>query len=198
MNELRKKNLLPHGAEFMIEKWISPYSVEIQLKRDRKSKLGDYRRLRNHNIITINESLDKNLFFLTLTHEIAHLIAFSQFGKKIRPHGIEWKNTFSTLILESIEFYSSDFKNLMMEYSQNPKANLYSFSPLANYYNLSNNQSNITVCELEDQAVFRIGKRVFRKEKKRKIRYLCTDVNSGKKYLINGIAPIDEVIKIEE
>jgi predicted SprT family Zn-dependent metalloprotease len=45
----------------------------------------------NSHQITINGTLEPQLFFFVLTHELAHLIAFEKYGRRISPHGQEWK-----------------------------------------------------------------------------------------------------------
>ena len=42
------------------------------------------------------------------THELAHLLAFEKYGRKISPHGEEWKSTFREMLIESIEIYKED------------------------------------------------------------------------------------------
>jgi len=37
----------------------------------------------------------KYRFFNSLVHEIAHLVAFEENGRKIKPHGLEWKRSIS-------------------------------------------------------------------------------------------------------
>jgi predicted SprT family Zn-dependent metalloprotease len=53
---------------------------------------------------------------------LAHLIAFEKFGRRISPHGNEWKMTFK-MLLESLEVYEDDLKPIIIKFSKSPKAN---------------------------------------------------------------------------
>ncbi len=106
------KNTLDH-----LRNWFSDYSIHIKITKNRNSKLGDYRKLRDHSHeITINSTLQPQLFFFVLTHELAHLIAFEKFGRRISPHGKEWKHTFRQMLLESIEVYEEDLNRLSLNF----------------------------------------------------------------------------------
>ena len=95
---------LPQNTLLYLRKWFSDYSIHIKVTRNRNSKLGDYRKLRdNSHEISINSTLAPQLFFFVLTHELAHLIAFEKFGRRIAPHGNEWKHTFREMLLESAD-----------------------------------------------------------------------------------------------
>jgi SprT protein len=97
---------LPQNTLQYLKTWFSDYYIHIKITRNRNSKLGDYRKLPdNSHEITINSTLVPQLFFFVLTHELAHLIAFEKYGRRISPHGNEWKDTFRRMLLESIDEY---------------------------------------------------------------------------------------------
>ena len=92
------ENTLPH-----LKKWFGGHSIHIHITKGRESKLGDYRkRPDGSHMITVNSTLEPQLFFFVLTHEIAHLLAFHNFGYRIAPHGKEWKKVFGDMIMESL------------------------------------------------------------------------------------------------
>jgi hypothetical protein len=67
--------------------------VHLTITRSRKSILGDYRHATgsdNHRI-SVNGSLNKYAFLITLIHEIGHLVTFQQYGSRVNSHGKEWK-----------------------------------------------------------------------------------------------------------
>ena len=72
---------LPSGDyEPLFSKWLEGLNYQIAISRPRKSKLGDFRPPRLGQIarITMNADLGPFQFLTTLTHEIAHLIAWEK------------------------------------------------------------------------------------------------------------------------
>lgn len=186
------KNLeqhIPHQAIFYIEKWLKDYTVVIKITKDRNTKLGDYRNsINNTHQITINNSLHPDLFFFVLTHEIAHLIAFSMYrNKKIAPHGKEWKAIFSNLLQESLLIYPSESWNIISEFSKNPKASFTASSSLVKYFNkktfISETEDGIYIEDLSPGDLFIYKEEKYQLEEKKKKRYLCRNISSGRKYL---------------
>lgn len=175
-----------------IAKWCDGYQVVINVKPPRKRKLGDYRKI-NHHQITVNSDLHPDLFFLTLTHEIAHMYAFAKYGKKIKPHGNEWKFCFGNLIRESIEDYTESIHEILLDFSKNPKANFYSYSPLVKYFHEKSNEKRIFLKELPYGNLFRLEGKIFKKEKKLKIKYICKEISSGRSYTVHGMAPVEVI-----
>ncbi len=194
MFELEAKEFIPAGALQLIESWLPKTGVKIVVKNGRKSKLGDYRRLLNGHQITINGDLNQDFFLFTLTHEIAHLRAFVKYGYKIKPHGKEWKHEFREMLNESISFYSPSFAKEVVRFKKNPKASLFSDHGIAKAYMETKGNGKPVLDDLKEKTIFRIGNRIFKKGEKRKIRYLCADLSNGKKYWVNGLAPVDEIL----
>ena len=86
-------DFLPPGTYKAVSEYLHFYKIHLTITRQRKSILGDYRHQtasRNHRI-SINGNLNSFAFLITLLHEIAHLLAFEEYGKKIASHGKEWK-----------------------------------------------------------------------------------------------------------
>lgn len=130
---------LPQNTLLYLRKWFSDYSIHIKVTRNRNSKLGDYRKLHdNSHEISINSTLAPQLFFFVLTHELAHLIAFEKFGRRIAPHGNEWKHTFKEMLLESADVYDEDLKPIITKFSRSPKANFMASPDLVKYFHIDN------------------------------------------------------------
>ncbi len=184
------ENTLPH-----LKKWFGDHYIHIKITRGRKSKLGDYRKLpdKSHEI-TINSTLQPQLFFFVLTHELAHLIAFENFGGRIFPHGKEWKNTFRMMLLESISVYSEDLKPIILKFSQSPKANFMSSPDLVRYFHIENYEDESSYIEdlsIGDQFIYR--KQTYIIEELRKKNYLCTNLSNGKKYIFKPLARVEKI-----
>lgn len=182
---------LPESALFYIEKWLQPYFCHIRITRKRNSKLGDFRYSidRKHQI-SVNGDLDPQLFFFVLTHEIAHLITFDA-DRRIAPHGIEWKTSYRNLLMESLHLYNEDLQPLIKKFSKTPKANFMAAPDLVKYFHTEED-----VDFVEDLAVgsyFEYQNQAYEIIELRKKRYLCKNLNSGRKYLFRACAQVKKL-----
>jgi phage pi2 protein 07 len=129
------EKFLPDNTLPFLKVWFGNYNCHLKITRNRNSKLGDYRKMPdNSHQITINGTLEPQLFFFVLTHELAHLIAFEKYGRRISPHGQEWKQTFREMLLESLEAYQEDLKLIIKDFSKSPKANFMASPELVKYF----------------------------------------------------------------
>lgn len=182
---------LPLNSLQFVQKWTDNKALQLLVKWERKSILGNYSRKANYHQITINYNLPKELFFLTLTHEIAHMHVREKFGKRAKPHGTEWKKIFAEMIFESIDVYDTKFQPILNNYAQNPKANFFSFSPFVEYFFEDLHPNKLALNSLPKEKNFVYNNRVFKKVEKRKLKYLCQEVKTGKAYLFHPLSPVD-------
>ncbi|MDR2121966.1 MAG: transcription elongation protein SprT [Flavobacteriaceae bacterium] len=178
-----------------VEKWLQPYWFHLIIKNPRGTKLGDYRlpvKGAPHKI-TINAGMPQSLCFLTLTHEIAHLIAFDIYSPQISPHGREWKKVFSEMILTSLDVYEEELKILLKNYARNPKAGFYADKDLSEYFVRRQNPDILLLKDWEYKKLFKVNNKIFYKLERVKTRYICIEQKTGKKYLIRENTPITEV-----
>ncbi len=186
---------LPENTLPFLKTWFGEHYIHIKITKGRNSKLGDYRKMpdKSHQI-TINSTLQPQLFFFVLTHELAHLLAFENFGNRISPHGSEWKNTFRTMLLESISIYSEDLKPIILKFSKAPKANFMSSPDLVKYFHIENYEdetSYIEDLETEDRFIYR--KQTYIIEGKRKKNYICLNLDNGKRYIFKPLARVEKL-----
>ncbi len=116
---------IPQAAVEAAFELIKANNVHLKIVNERVTRHGDYRKMPNgQHQITVNASLNTYRFFITLIHEIAHLVAFQKFGRNIKPHGKEWKFTFQQLMLPFIrpEVFPSQLLPLLALHFKNPKA----------------------------------------------------------------------------
>lgn len=186
---------LPSGALTFIEKWLEDVNVVIQLKNERRTKLGDYRYQRDPQVhqISIGKNLAPEAFFFVLTHEIAHLKVHKKFGPKAKSHGSEWKFIFGEMLRESVEIYKESQKEII-QHAKKPRASVGADKNLFQKMFLKESQWGNMVENLTENQKFRIGKRVFQRGSKRKIRYICKELKTGRVFLVNGQAIVDEII----
>ena len=186
---------LPENCLPYLKKWFGDYVIHIKITRGRNSKLGDYRKMvdKSHQI-TINSTLQPPLFFFVLTHELAHLLAFENYGHRISPHGEEWKNAFRIMLLESFAVYDEDLKPIILKFSKSPKANFMSSPDLVRYFHIEDYEdesSYIEDLEIRDQFIYR--KQIYIIEEKRKKNYLCIQLDTGKKYIFKPLARVEKI-----
>ncbi|MFC7348581.1 SprT-like domain-containing protein [Chryseobacterium zhengzhouense] len=183
---------LPQNTLSHLKKWFSDYYIHIKVTKNRNSKLGDYRKLRDSSHeITINSTLVPQLFFFVLTHELAHLIAFEKYGRKISPHGNEWKLTFREMLLESLDVYEDDLKPIIIKFSHSPKANFMASPDLVKYFHIENHEDNLQYIEelsKGDQFVYR--NQTYLLEGLIKKNYLCMNLATGRKYSFKPLARV--------
>ncbi|PWK22294.1 SprT-like family protein [Maribacter polysiphoniae] len=191
---------LPERAVAPCLELIKTSGVNLKIVNNRVTRHGDYRRLPNGlHQITINASLNKYRFLITLVHEIAHLAAFEQYGRNIKPHGLEWKKTFQYLMLPFIrpEVFPSKLLPVLARHFKNPKASSDTDAILSLALKQYDPQhpNKTYVFELPLGSIFRIyNGKLFKKGNKRVKRYECVEVATGKVYLFQPNAEV-ELIK---
>ena len=86
-------NYIPEASTNYLIEILNKENIQILVKKERKTKHGDFRVLKNGKCqITINSNLNPYRFLITLIHEIAHYRVYKIFEKKVKPHGKEWKD----------------------------------------------------------------------------------------------------------
>jgi SprT protein len=195
MSETLSKYLPEHAVEICFE-LIKANQVHLKIVNDRVTRHGDYRRgLSGKHEITVNTSLNKYRFLITLIHEIAHLVAFEKFGRSIKPHGDEWKMTFQRLMVPFIrpEIFPSQLLPLLARHFRNPKASSDTDATLSlalKQFDPENDKNY--VFEIPYGSVFRIHNgKIFKKVALRSKRFECLEINSGRTYLFNPNAEVE-------
>lgn len=191
------KNYLPAFAVVEVAEWIVNYKVKFRITRNRNSKLGDYkydRRTKKHSI-SVNRGLNSYAFLITTVHEFAHLEAFQSHGFRIQPHGIEWKLKMEELMRPFVDQLPDDIRLAASNYLNNPKASSCSDTALNRVLRRYDDKPSKWLEEIPLHTPFQLRGNIYVAENKRRTRYLCKEINSGKKYLIHGQAEVEPVIK---
>lgn len=189
------EKFLPQNTLPYLKKWFGNHVIHIKITRGRNSKLGDYRKMpdQSHQI-TINSTLPPQLFFFVLTHELAHLIAFADNGHRISAHGQEWKNTFRTMLHDSLPIYADDLKLVILNFAKSPKANFMSSPELVKYFHIEDYEDETSYIEdLAPGDLFIYRKDRYQLEEKRKKNYLCTNLANTKKYIFRPLARVEKI-----
>ncbi len=187
---------LPEYAVESCFELIKTYGVNLKVVNQRVTRHGDYRRLPNgSHQITVNVTLNKYRFLITLIHEIAHLLAFEKYGRRIKPHGLEWKQTFQYLMLPFIrpEIFPSKLLPLLARHFKNPKASSSTDANLSIALKEFDVPTDKTyVFEVPFGSTFRLYNGKFFKKGNRKVkRYECVEVATGRVYLFQPNAEVE-------
>lgn len=191
---------LPEGTENVVMSYFEQYKVRFKIVKPRKTKLGDFRVSPDSIIpeITVNGNLNKYSFLITTVHEFAHLKTYLEHKFRVSPHGKEWKDNFIQLMLPIIDLkvLPADITNALIQSFVNVKASSCTdvklHRVLKNYDDFNSNE--ILLEELSKNSTFVLGNQVFQKGNLRRTRYLCEEIGTQKKYLINALA----IVKLAE
>lgn len=187
---------IPSAAVRPTFELIKANNVHLKIVNERVTRHGDYRKLPNgQHQITVNATLNTYRFFITLIHEIAHLLAFEKYGRAIKPHGKEWKLTFQHLMLPFIrpEVFPSKLLPLLALHFKNPKATSDTDARLAlalKEFDPPNDKNYIF--EIPHGGLFRLyNGKIFKRGNKRVKRYECLEVKTGRTYLFQPNAEVE-------
>lgn len=182
-------------------KLLRSESVELKISRPRKTKFGDYRFPKpgsDRHRISVNANLNPYAFLITLIHEMAHLKAFKNFGKGIKPHGAEWQQTFLDLCLN---FFEEDIfpDKLQDKLHRSLHRGAASSCTDLNLYRALKEYDEprdgvVTLEQLPQGTAFQIGSKLFKKGLKSRKRFRCLNLHNGREYMVH---PLAEVIPID-
>jgi len=193
---------LPEGSFEPVVAYIHHYKVHLTVTKKRKSVLGDYRHsgMGSNHRITVNGNLNKYEFLITLLHELAHLLTFELYKNRVEPHGKEWKNSYSKLLVDFVQrkIFPPDIEKALQKSIINPAATANGETELLSVlrkYNPNQKEGHLTIEQLADGAIFQTENgKVFRKNGKRRKRYECVEIKTG---LIYSFSALSEVKVIE-
>ena len=187
---------IPERAVTQAFELIVECNVHLKIVNERVSRHGDYRKMPNgQHQITVNASLNRYRFLITLIHEIAHLIAFEKYGRYIKPHGIEWKRSFQQLMLPYIhpDIFPAKLLPIIANHFKNPRASSDTDEKLSlalKQFDPENDKNYIF--EIPFGSKFRLyNGKIFQRGNKRVKRYECIELNTGNVYLFNPNAEVE-------
>ncbi|MGO4821955.1 MULTISPECIES: SprT-like domain-containing protein [unclassified Flavobacterium] len=195
MTETLAKYIPEHAVKPVFD-LIVVNQVHLKIVNERATRHGDYRKgLSGKHEITVNSSLNKYKFLITLIHEIAHLVAFEKFGRRIKPHGQEWKYSFQHLMVPFIrpEIFPGHLLPLLARHFRNPTASSDTDATLSLALKQFDKQNDKNyIFEIPYDSLFRIQNgKIFRRGALRVKRYECLEVSSGRMYLFNPNAEVE-------
>ncbi len=205
MSKLKGFNLLekkiPTGTAYLVEAWLDRDPINIRINKPRNSKLGDFRPAQRglQARISVNSDLHPVEFLITLAHEFAHAENHRLHGKRVNPHGREWKSVFRNKLNELLgcSFIAETYKEAIIQcYFKRERIASSSCSEIRR---LIDSESGVEpVVRLEDiplGSIFRTGTgRLLKKGKKIRTRYKCRDIKTKRFYTVH---PMAEIIDFE-
>lgn len=186
---------LPEASVDYVIDLLRKFPCKFKISKPRKTKLGDYRMTTEGiSVITVNGDLHPYSFLITTIHEFAHLITFNEYGRRIKAHGKEWQNNYRKLLLPMINegVFPAEIENALMKSLITVKASSCSDTNL--YRTLSKYEAPVIdhhpLEELPIHATFQLNGRVFTKGNLRRSRYVCTENNTQRTYLVHALAKV--------
>ena len=194
-------HFLPEGSFEDVAFYLNEYKVHLTVTRERLTKLGDYRNkhLNKNHRISVNGNLNKFSFLITLLHELGHLVAYEKYGNRIQAHGAEWKNEFSKILARFIskKIFPVDIQTELLKTLSNPAASSCAEAPLTRALKKydPHKPGIFLLEELPEESLFKFKDHIYRKEKKRRTRFFCKQIETNKMFLFSPIAEVEFVRK---
>ncbi|MBC8296456.1 MAG: sprT domain-containing protein [Flavobacteriaceae bacterium] len=190
---------IPVNSFDYVKKIISEDNLVLKVVKERKTKHGDFRKLKNgSNQITLNYNKNQFRFLITLIHELAHFRVSNNTNKTVRPHGIEWKKTFKKMMLPLLnnKIFPDELLSKLAKHLKNPSASSDSDIDLVislNKYDLDNGENCFLFDVLNDSFFEYRGAKIYKKINKLRKRYICEEIKTGKKYLFSPVSRVKKI-----
>ena len=194
---LSLKNYLPAQSYQKINNWINELNTNVNVTNPRKTKLGDFKVVKDSLYISINNDLNPYSFLITLTHELAHAFVYVKHKRGVAPHGSQWQETFKSMMLNFLNpiIFPDDVLKVLSVYLKQPKASTLTDMNLAAVLKKYDCVKALTISDIDDESMFSISNgKIFKKGKQLRKRYKCIECATNKVYLFH---PLAEVIPIQ-
>lgn len=186
---------LPEGTAETIAEWIVGHRVQFVVAKPRQSKLGDFRAGNRHmpSRISVNGDLNPYAFLITTVHEFAHLACYSKYGRKVAPHGKEWKQLYTDMLQPFVNgrVFPAEIHEALLQHISSPKASSCSCPTLNKAMALHDDQEVVFLESTTTGIHFLFRDECYEVVEKRRTRFLCKRLRDGKNYLISGRATIE-------
>ena len=187
--QILKRHVPDNAVHYCYDLWAA-HPFHFRVTRSRNTKLGDYRydRRNGDHIITINHDLNIYSFLITYIHEVAHQYVQIRYGKRMKPHGDEWRQAFIDLmqpLLNDLIFPVEVLKPLrkyMLRPGASTTSNAPLYSALRRYDGTDDGLEPLS--SVENGDIFEFNNRMFERLYLRRTRVVCRELTSSRKYLI--------------
>jgi SprT protein len=188
---------LPEGASEKVISYLNQYSVHLTVTKARKSILGDYRHATwdHHHRISVNGSLNRYAFLITLIHEMAHLITFLQHGNKVNAHGKEWKLAYRAVLEDfiALKVFPKDIVDSLHKSLHNLPASSCADERLTRVLRNYDPVTRMVLVEqvAEGSLFLTPPGKLFKRGKKIRKRIECVEMETGKLYLFSPVYEVE-------
>ena len=190
------KPYLPKCTWGYTRKLLKHHNVNINVVGHRNSKLGDYKPVPKGQTprITLNSTLNPYSFLITFLHEWGHLLIDEKHGRKVKPHGYEWKYVYQTLLIPLLDIKElpEEFRRVTVNHARSPKASALGDPILAKYLKQFDNYQGLHLEDLPAKTLFTLnGGLILEKGERRRTRFMCQDPKTKKKYTVHALAEVE-------
>jgi hypothetical protein len=190
---------IPESSLDLVSDWIIDNKIHLKITRSRKTKLGDYRppvNGRGH-IISFNHNLDQFTTLIILAHEVAHALIWIKFRNKVRPHGLEWKSVYRSLLGELMEkeIFPGSIQNALIDHLSKTHSSIVLDPALMRALQINDGHMGEKFLEdlpIETLFIASNGK-TYRKGEKLRKRYKCLCISNKRLYLFTPAARVQLV-----
>ena len=194
------QHYLPAGTADAVTTYLQQHKVHLTIARERKSILGDYRHRTHHtnHRISVNGNLNVYSFLITLLHELAHLLTFEEYGRRVQAHGGEWKTIYGRLLQQFLQhrIFPGDIEKELLQSLKNPAASSCAedslLRVLRKYDTRTTGHQLVEEIPLHAFFILKDG-RVFQRGEKLRKRYKCKEVATGKFYLFSPVYEVESI-----
>ena len=190
-------NFLNKETQLKISNWEKEFNVKVIVTNPSKSRLGVFIPKRfSENNIRINNNLNRYSFLITLIHEMAHASIWIKYGRKVNPHGLEWKMEFKRMILPFLHpnYFPEDILSALAKHMILPKSSTVRDVDLSKILRKYDILPSFTIDRIKDGDYFEIANgSQFQKICKLRKNYKCKEMKGGKLY---RFSPLAEVIPL--
>jgi|TARA_B100000768_G_C11266269_1_gene371234 hypothetical protein len=187
-------SFVPSESRVILQAWIDELAINLLISNPRKTKLGDFRVYKGRLYISVNNNLNPYSFLITLTHELAHAFVYIEHSNKVLPHGLQWKTTFKTMLFNFLHLFPEDINKVLSLYLLNPKASTLSDVRLSKALRKYDKQKALIIADiLEGDRFIASNGKEFKKGKKLRKRFSCTQKDTNRVYLFHPLAEVSKM-----
>lgn len=185
---------IPPLAQNMVAGFLIEKNAQLTISKPRKTKLGDYRPplKKAYHRVSVNGDLNPFAFLLVTIHEFAHLLVWNNYKNNVRIHGPEWKMYYKQLYQEYQHCFPKNLQIILKDHFKKlSAATLNNPMLIRNLIHMDKDIEITMVNDLKKGDIFDFNDKQFKIIEKRRTRYLCKNMDSGKKYLVSGVAIVN-------
>lgn len=191
---------LPLRSVDYVHSLFQKYPCNFKIVPPRKGKLGDcrYPMYNREAQITVNGDLPLLQFLITTIHEFAHLKTFLDNGKRVAPHGAEWKANYVLLfqpVINQLLIEPNEIE-VIKKHLDSPSATSCNDPHLSDHFN-TKNDGTLLLKDIPSGAHFAFNGRRFIKGNLVQKKFIIYDADNQRDYRLSGLANV-HLLKNEE